>query len=132
MKNVSIKIVTKDFITPYTKIYVSYYDDTYTFEKYKLNICTVYSVDYHCYSFVKDGNKKFASIFYVLHILYYSLYTSAGNVDKVNIKNIINVLIKKINIESFQTKCYGSEITMNEIRRQRWDEKKPVVLLRLN
>jgi hypothetical protein len=90
LKNISIKIETGDFITPYTKIFVSYYDDTYTFEKYKLNICTVYSVDNHCYSFVKDDNVKYASIFYILHILYYSMYSANEDVDKVNIKNITN------------------------------------------
>jgi len=132
LKNVTIKVETGDFITPYTKIYVSYYDDTYTFEKFKLNICTVYSADDHCYSYVKDNSIKYASIFYMLHVLYYSLYKYDDDIDKVNIKNIINTLVKKIDIKSFQTECYGNEITMNEIRRQRWDDKKPVVLLRLN
>lgn len=132
-KNVVVKEEKHDFITPYTKIFVSYYDDTYTFEKFKLNICTVFAVDEHCYSFVKSNSVKYASIFYVLHILYYSLYKNKeDDIDKVNIKNIINSLVKRININSFKTECYGSEKTMNEIRRQRWDDNKPVVLLRLN
>jgi len=133
LKNVVVKEEKHDFITPYTKIYVSYYDDTYTFEKFKLNICTVFAVDDHCYSFVKSDSVKYASIFYVLHILYYSLYKNDDkDIDKVNIKNIINILVKRINNKSFKTECYGSEKTMNEIRRQRWDDNKPVVLLRLN
>ena len=64
--------------------------------------------------------------------MYHSLYVKEEDIDRLNIKNIINTLIKKINIEHFKTECYGSEITMNEIRRKRWDEKKPVVLLRMN
>jgi hypothetical protein len=132
-KKVVVKEEKHDFITPYTKIYVSYYDDKYTFEKFKLNICTIFAVDEHCYSFVKSESVKYASIFYVLHILYYSMYKNDdSDIDKVNIKNIINSLVKRINNKSFKTECYGAEKTINEIRRQRWDDKKPVVLLRLN
>lgn len=131
-KNIQVKEESHDFITPYTKIYVTYFDDKYTFERIKLNLCTVYSASEHCYSYVKESDKRIVSIFFLLHIMYHSLYVKEDDIDRLNIKNIINALIKKINIENFKTECYGSEITMNEIRRKRWDEKKPVVLLRMN
>ena len=131
-KNIQVKEEHHDFITPYTKIYVTYFDDNYTFERIKLNLCTVYSASEHCYSYIKQSDKRIVSIFFLLHIMYHSLYVKEEDIDRLNIKNIINTLIKKINIEHFKTECYGSEITMNEIRRKRWDEKKPVVLLRMN
>lgn len=131
-KNIQVKEEHHDFITPYTKIYVTYFDDNYTFERIKLNLCTVYSASEHCYSYIKQSDKRIVSIFFLLHIMYHSLYVKEEDIDRLNIKNIINTLIKKINIEHFKTECYGSEITMSEIRRKRWDEKKPVVLLRMN
>lgn len=131
-KNIQVKEEQNDFITPYTKIYVTYFDDKYTFERIKLNLCTVYSANEHCYSYVKESDKRIVSIFFLLHILYYSLYVNKDNIDKLNMKNIINSLIKKINVDHFKTECYGTEVSLNEIRRKRWDEKKPVVLLRMN
>ena len=131
-KNIQVKEEQHDFITPYTKIYVTYFDDKYTFERIKLNLCTVYSANEHCYSYVKKSDKRIVSIFFLLHIMYYSLYVKEEDIDRVNIKNIINTLIKKINVDHFKTECYGTEVSLNEIRRKRWDEKKPVVLLRMN
>jgi hypothetical protein len=134
LTNIETKIEKDDFMTPYTKIFITYYDDQYTYENLKLNICTVFSADEHCYSYVKHKNIKYCSIFFILHVLYKILYKDYKNenIDKVNIKNIINVLINKIDMNSFKTECYGSELTMSVIRKQRWDEKKPVVLLRIN
>jgi hypothetical protein len=131
-KNIQVKEEHQDFITPYTKIYVTYFDDKYTFERIKLNLCTVYSANEHCYSYVKESDKRVVSIFFLLHIMYHSLYIKEEDIDRVNIKNIINTLIKKINVNHFKTECYGTEVSMNEIRRKRWDDKKPVVLLRMN
>lgn len=131
-KNIQVREEHQDFITPYTKIYVTYFDDKYTFERIKLNLCTVYSANEHCYSYVKESDKRVVSIFFLLHIMYHSLYIKEEDIDRVNIKNIINTLIKKINVNHFKTECYGTEVSMNEIRRKRWDDKKPVVLLRMN
>jgi hypothetical protein len=134
LENIVVKIENHDFITPYTKIYITYYDDQYTYDKIKLNICTVFSAENHCYSYIKHKGIKYASIFYILHMLYFVLFSNYEKeiIDKVNIKNIINMLIKKVDLNSFKTECYGSEMTMSAIRKIRWDEKKPVVLLRLN
>lgn len=132
LKNIQVREENQDFITPYTKIYVTYFDDKYTFERIKLNLCTVYSANEHCYSYVKESDKRIVSIFFLLHIMYHSLYIKEEDIDRVNIKNIINTLIKKINVNHFKTECYGTEVSMNEIRRNRWDDKKPVVLLRMN
>ena len=132
-KKVTVVENSDGLITPYTSLFIEYFDDKYTFEKIKLNVCTVYSAEGHCYSYVKDkaNDVKIASIFFILHIMYYSLFANDDRIDRVNVKNILNALTKKINIDHFNTECYGTEMTMNEIRRQRWDDRKKVVMLRM-
>lgn len=132
-KKVIVKTIKDDFIVPHTKLYVDYFDDRYTFEKIQLNLCTIYDANDHCFGYKEDSKMtiKFASIFFVLHILYYTLFKGEDRIDKVNIKNIINKLSRSIDINHFQTECYGVELTMNEIKRRRWDERKPVTLLRM-
>lgn len=132
-KNVTVKKFDDDFIVPHTKLYVDYFDDKYTFEKIKLNICTVYDGNEHCFSYMHDSklDLKFTSIFFVLHIMYFSLFKGDDRIDKVNVKNVINTLTKKINIDHFKTECYGVEMTINEIKRSRWDLRKPVSILRM-
>lgn len=133
-KNIRVETTSDDFITPYTKIFISYNDTIYTHDTIELNICTIYHVDDHCYSYISDKDTgKFASIFFVLHVLYFSLYkrSKEAEVDRVNIKNIINILIKTITIDNFKTECYGKELTINEIRRDRWNKGKKVVMLRV-
>lgn len=132
-KKIVVKTFKNDFIIPYTKLYVEYFDDKYTFERIKLNVCTVYDANEHCFSFKHDStlDVKFTSIFFLLHILYFNLFKREDRIDKTNSKNIINRLSKKININHFQTQCYGIEMTMNEIRRRRWDENKKVTILRM-
>jgi len=132
-KKVTMKSFNDDFIVPYTKLFVEYFDDKYTFEKIQLNVCTLYDANKHCFSFQHDPkyDVKFSSIFFILHIMYFNLFKSDDRIDKVNIKNIINKLSRSININHFQTECFGIELTMNEIRRRRWDENKKVTLLRM-
>lgn len=133
IKKVTVKRIDDDFIVPHTKLFVDYYDDKYTFEKIKLNVCTIYDANEHCFSYMRDSklDLKFSSIFFVLHILYFSLFKSDDRIDKVNIKNIINKLSRMINIDHFKTDCYGVEMTVNEIKRARWDLRKPVSILRM-
>ena len=131
-KNISLQVEKYDLITPYTKIHITYYDDQYTFEHIKLNICTVYSADDHCYSYNKSRGVKYASVFFMLHMLYFSLYSMNDEIDRVNIKNVINMLMKNININSFKTECYGTEMTLHEMKKHKWDHKKPSVLLRID
>lgn len=132
-KNVTVKKFDNDFIVPHTKLFVDYFDDTYTFEKIKLNICTIYDANEHCFSYMHDSklDLKFCSIFFVLHIMYFTLFKSEDRIDKVNVKNVINSLSRKINIDHFKTDCYGVEMTINEIKRSRWDLRKPVSILRM-
>ena len=63
--------------------------------------------------------------------MYFSLFKGDDRIDKVNVKNVINTLTKKINIDHFKTECYGVEMTINEIKRSRWDLRKPVSILRM-
>ena len=133
IKKVTVKKFDDDFIVPYTKLYIDYFDDKYTFEKIKLNICTIYDANEHCFSYMHDSqlDLKFSSIFFVLHILYFNLFKNDDRIDKVNVKNIINKLTRLINIDHFRTDCFGIEMTMNQIKRARWDLRKPVSILRM-
>lgn len=131
-KNIKIKKISSSFVTPYTKISITYSDNLYTFDKFELNICTVFSAKEHCYSYSLIDKVKYASIFYIFHMLYYSLYAIDDYIDRTNVKNIINALIKIVNEDHFKTQCYGKEMTIEEIRKTRWDNKKPVVLLRMD
>lgn len=132
-KKITIKTFKDDFIVPYTKMYVEYYDNNYTFDKIKLNICTIYDANNHCFAYktFEKYDVKIASIFFILHILYFTLFKKEDRIDKTNVKNIANTLSRKIEIGHFETDCYGVELTMNEIKRRRWDDKKPVTLLRM-
>lgn len=132
-KKISTKTFKDDFIVPYTKLYVEYFDNNYTFDKITLNICTIYDANDHCFAYktYAKHDVKIASIFFVLHILYFTLFKKEDRIDKTNVKNISNTLSRKIEISHFQTDCYGVELTMNEIKRRRWDDKKPVTLLRM-
>ena len=130
-KKITVEEVKNTTIGDHTRIYVNYFDDMYTFQKIKLNVVTVYSAEESCFSYEEYDDTKFASIFYVLHILYHVLHFNDDRIDRTNIKNIINSLIKKITIDRFKTKCYGYHLSNEEVRRDRWDNNKKVVFLRM-
>ena len=106
-----------------------------TKEDQRLDILTIYDGRFACKSVITRGGLFQMTIDSIISILYGRMIASPSIAHESNLKEMaarlenIAELVSKENLKlRLSTECYGESVTVERVRRQRWDDKVRVVI----